>query len=328
MPDLLDARHLLEGAEQAAVSGDFSSANELLREAARIQEAELGPLHPDLANTLNNLAIVAEKTGQTGDAETFYRRAAAIATASLPADHAMVAESRKNLEDFCREHGLSIAEVAVMTTSAPDPAIELEAQTQPIARPASQPLPPVPRRSSRRLAWAAIGAVVLLVVAVLVGRPWSSSQPSMAPPPTTAVEPAVPPVVAPAPIERARPPDAAPPASRSPASGATVSLAVAQLCQPFSTGGGGWQCASPGDAVAPGRLVLYTRVKASSDATIVHRWYRDDVLRQSVNLTVRANASAGFRTYSRQTVDSGGNWRVEVRGANGDLLHEERFAVR
>ena len=166
MPELLDARHLLEGAEQAAASGDFSSANELLRDAARIQEAELGPLHPDLANTLNNLAIAAEKTGQTGDAETFYRRAAAIASASLPADHPRVAESRKNLEDFCREHGLSIAVAAVVATSAPDPAIELEAPTQAIARPASQPLPPVPRRSSRPLAWAAIGAVALLVVAV------------------------------------------------------------------------------------------------------------------------------------------------------------------
>jgi hypothetical protein len=328
MPELLDARHLIEGAEQAAGSGDFSSADELLREAARIQEAELGPVHPDLANTLNNLAIVAEKLGRPDDAETFYRRAAAIASASLPADHPMVAESRKNLEDFCREHGLAIAEAAVMTASAPDPAIELDAPTEAIARPASQPLPPAPRRSSRPLAWAAIGAVALLVVAVLVTRPWSSSQPSTAAPPTTAVEPAVPPVVAPAPIERARPPDAAPPASRSPAPGAAVSLAFAQLCQPFSTSSGRWQCDSPGDAVAPGRVVLYTRVKSSSDATIVHRWYRDDVLRQSVNLTVRANASAGFRTYSRQTVDVGGNWRVEVRDANGALLHQERFAVR
>ena len=327
MPELLDARHLLEGAEQAAASGDFSSANELLREAARIQEAELGPLHPDLANTLNNLAIAAEKSGQTGDAETFYRRAAAIASASLPADHPMVAESRKNLEDFCREHGLSIAEAAVMTTSAPDPAIELEAPTQAIARPASQPLPPAARRSSRPLAWAAVGAAVLLVVAVLVTRPWSSSQPSTAAPPTRAVEPAVPPAVAPAPNEPARPPGAAPPTAPSPASGA-VTLAGAQLCQPFSTIGGRWQCDSPGDAAAPGRLVLYTRVRSSSNATIVHRWYRDDVLRQSVNLTVRANASAGFRTYSRQTVDSGGNWRVEVRNSNGDLLHEERFVVR
>ena len=98
---------MLEVAEHAATGGDFASADELLRGAARIQEAELGPLHPDLANTLNNLAIVAEKMGRPGDAETFYRRATAIASASLPADHPMVADSRQNLEDFCRARGLA-----------------------------------------------------------------------------------------------------------------------------------------------------------------------------------------------------------------------------
>ena len=94
---------------------DLALADELLRGAARIQEAELGPLHPDLANTLNNLAIVAEKTGRLDDAETFYRRAVAIASASLPADHPMIAASRENLEDFCRAHGLPIDPPAFMT---------------------------------------------------------------------------------------------------------------------------------------------------------------------------------------------------------------------
>src|ERR1041385_8674066 len=100
MSALPDLRDMLARAEMAATSGDLASADELLRAAARIQEAELGPLHPDLANTLNNLGIVAEKTGRLGDAETFYRRAAAIASVSLPADHPMVAESRQNLADF------------------------------------------------------------------------------------------------------------------------------------------------------------------------------------------------------------------------------------
>ena len=47
-----------------------------------------------------------------------------------------------------------------------------------------------------------------------------------------------------------------------------------------------------------------------------------------MTLTIRANAKEGYRTYSRQTVDAGGDWRVEVRSAGGDLLHERRFAVR
>ena len=137
------ARQLLEMAERFAVEGDLSSADQLLRDAARIQEAELGPLHPDLANTLNNLAIVAEKTGRTSDAETFYRRAAAILSESLPADYPMVVESRKNLEDFCREHGLSIAEATVMTPSAPATSV-------------APKVPAAPPRSSHRLTWMAI----------------------------------------------------------------------------------------------------------------------------------------------------------------------------
>ena len=60
----------------------------------------------------------------------------------------------------------------------------------------------------------------------------------------------------------------------------------------------------------------------------MHRWYRGDTLRQSAKLTIRANASEGYRTFSRQTVDRGADWRVEVRSAGGDLLHEQRFVVR
>ena len=195
MSELQNARRLLEMAEHAAIDGDFSSADELLRDAARIQQAELGPLHPDLANTLNNLAIVAERTGRPGDAETLYRRATAIASASLPADHPMVAESRQNLEDFCRERGLPITAAAAMTPSTQDTVAWLDAfapelasgaaEMPPGVRPlASQPLPPAPRRSSRQFAWVAIGAIVLVTVAVLVRRPWSSRETPTATPAT------------------------------------------------------------------------------------------------------------------------------------------------
>src|SRR5258708_32605783 len=100
MSEHQDARDLLDRAERAATAGDLASADELLRSAARIQEAELGPLHPDLANTLNNLAIVAERTGRPSEAETLYRRAAAIAAAALPPGHPMGAESRQKPEDL------------------------------------------------------------------------------------------------------------------------------------------------------------------------------------------------------------------------------------
>jgi hypothetical protein len=372
MTELRDVRHTLEMAERAAIDGDFSSADELLKDAVRMQEAELGPLHPDLASTLTNLAIVAEKTGRLGEAETFFRRAAAVASASLPADHPVVAESRQNLDDFCRERGLPIGAVAIVTPSAEDTVRRLGSPVPEVAsgpagtvtavqatdagnsphvgplsagapvprtsQTASQPLSPTPRGSSRPLAWVAMGAIVLITVALFVRGPWlSDEKPPAGPSAASATEPAPPPPAMPAPIEQAQPPIVASgddrkvvtdkPASSAPTSGA-VSLTTAQLCQTFSTSGGTWRCDPPGDTVALGRIVLYTRVRSPRDAAVVHRWYREDVLQQAVKLPIRANPSEGYRTYSRQTIDGVGSWRVEVRSADGELLHEQRFTVR
>src|SRR5436190_13867057 len=177
MTEQQDARHLLDRAERAATAGDLSSADELLRSAARIQEEELGPLHPDLANTLNNHAIVAERTGRSSEAETLYRRAAAIAAAALPSDHPMVAASRQNLEDFCRARGLSSDAAAVIpptktvppSSAAPPPDLRSSATI------ATQPLPPAPApgRAPHSLAGVATGAVVLVAAVLLVLRPWA-----------------------------------------------------------------------------------------------------------------------------------------------------------
>jgi hypothetical protein len=338
------------------MAGDFTAADELLRGAARIQEDELGPLHPDLANTLNNLAIVAEKTGRPGEAEPLYRRAAAIAAAALPSDHPMIVETRQNLEDFCRAHGLPIDTPAVVTPTA-DTAQEIKAVAKPAApQPvlprrdpgppapiASQPLAPAPTadRASHALGWLATGVVILVGVVLIVLRPWSSRDASV--PPTTPepaaarpAEPVSPPIATPpagsAPIGEAAP-KAAPrrddrkvTTNTPPATGA-ITLATAQLCRNFSTTGSNWRCAEAGSSVAPGPIVFYTRVASPRDTAIVHRWYRGNTLRQSVKLTTRANATEGYRTYSRQTVDQG-DWRVEVMSTDGKLLHEERFVVR
>lgn len=92
-------------AEQAANAGDYATAEPLLREAALLQEAALGPLHPDLANTLNNLAVVCELTDKMADAEQYYRRAYLIATTSLPPGDELRATSERNLRDFCQARG-------------------------------------------------------------------------------------------------------------------------------------------------------------------------------------------------------------------------------
>ena len=123
MADTRDIQSVVEAAEQAARGGDYASAERLLTEVAGLQEASLGPLHPDLANTLNNLAIVCEITEKPADAERHFRRAYAIATAALPPDHPFVATSRKNLEDFCNTRGIAVDEPPAPPPVVADPVV-------------------------------------------------------------------------------------------------------------------------------------------------------------------------------------------------------------
>ena len=51
---------------------------------------------------------------------------------------------------------------------------------------------------------------------------------------------------------------------------------------------------------------------------------------RAVQLCIQANPGVGYRTYSRNDIsrERAGDWRVELRSANGTVLHEERFTVR
>jgi hypothetical protein len=77
-------------------------------------------------------------------------------------------------------------------------------------------------------------------------------------------------------------------------------------------------------------LSFYTRIRSSKDTTVQHRWYRGDRLYQSRDLRIAANSESGYRTFSQYRLDaeSGGRWRVELRSADGILLHQEQFDVR
>jgi hypothetical protein len=105
MPDDLDLDAAMAAAEHAAGSGDFAAAERHLSDAARLQEEALGPAHPDLANTLNNLGVVYERNGRTDEAEASYRRAYTIARETLAPDHPFVATSAENLREFCETNG-------------------------------------------------------------------------------------------------------------------------------------------------------------------------------------------------------------------------------
>src|SRR5262245_8157377 len=74
MTDVRDPASLIEAAQKAVGAEDYLKAERLLREAAATQEAGLGPDHPDVAGTLNNLAFVCERLNKVEDAERGYRR--------------------------------------------------------------------------------------------------------------------------------------------------------------------------------------------------------------------------------------------------------------
>ena len=346
MPDLGDARQQLDLAEQAALAGDLSAAREFLTSALRIQEAELGAPHPDVISTLSNLAVIAERTGRNDEAEAGYRRTAALAASSLPPGHEMVVESRRNLEAFCREHGLDARPPRAAPPASREPTrIEPRVENHP---PAANPTArersrPAQQRSSGPLLWLGIAAVILSAVVILqiarqgpatgeVSTSQATTIQTAAPEPVTSPSPAIetppPAPVATESLEQASP-AAAPPAAISAApSGSGASIVTAELCQKFSTSSGAnWQCDPARNPAAEGSMVMYTRIKSARDGSVLHRWYRGDALRQSVRLTTRANASEGYRTYSRQTVNAG-DWRVDVRSTDGALLYEQSFSVR
>ena len=131
MPETRDPQAVIAAAEQAALAGDYAAAERLLRDAAGLQEASLGPDHPELANTLNNLGVVYEVTEKPEEAERCFRRASTIAAAVLAPDHPFVATSRKNLEDFCAARGIPVD----------PPAPAKSAEPKPIERPAIEPTP-------------------------------------------------------------------------------------------------------------------------------------------------------------------------------------------
>jgi hypothetical protein len=99
------------------------------------------------------------------------------------------------------------------------------------------------------------------------------------------------------------------------------------VCRDLVPTGAEWQCDPVGDTIEPGRVSFYTRVASSYDTVIEHRWYQGDRLRQRIPLRIKANPN-GYRTYSRSTVETSGNWKVEVWTEDGTLLTEERFTVR
>ena len=282
------------------------------------------------------------------DAEHYFRRAYAIATATLSPDHPFVATSRKNLHDFCAARGrpaeLPPSPPAVAAwLDAPEPAAPPSESSRPAKKQDETPIPR--KRSLRPLALGALGGVALLIVILSMARPWGSpAEKTQSPPPATdvvparqtpAAEPTTPPAEPlPPPPHTAKPTQ--PIRSEDAAIGARPStparpavmptVATAQLCTALTN----WRCTSADGQVSPGRMFFYTKVKSATATTIEHRWYQGERMHRAVQLRIEANPGDGYRTYSRTAIGSerAGDWRVELRSADGTVLHEERFTVR
>jgi Protein of unknown function (DUF2914)/Tetratricopeptide repeat len=347
MPKSCEPQSVIDAAEQAAAAGHYASAEELLRDAARLQEATFGPLHPDLANTLNNLGILCEFTDKPADAEVCYRKAYAITTAVLEPDHPFAATSRKNLRSFCEAHGLSVEPPAPPSVESPAPLLADEPEQEPQVvspvRPQIRPWHAELRRFALRglssrftMTIVALGLCGLASILLIATGPWlHSNEPAESTP--AGLTPSLAETSAPGdPV--AGSPGGAVARTKGPARAASagaLTLASATLCRDLTTNGqldvaGGWQCVPARGPFDSGALFFYTRLKSPDDTRVQHRWYRDDRLYREVSLRVRANEQDGYRTYSRYTMNkqSAGNWRVELRSSDGVLLHEERFVVR
>ena len=342
---MLDPAPIIEAAQQAAVAGDYPEAEQPLRKAAAIQEVSLGSVHPDLASTLNNLALVCERTNKLDEAERGYRRAHAIAVASLSPGHPFISTSYKNLVDFCEAHKIPIWK---------PPAVRSDDDTsspEPHAEPQPQPTLPVdtPRRTwpPRPIVLATLGVAVVVAVAFAVH--WRRTTDASVPlpqaqdissasdsPATSATTPALtgkPKSTVtlerradptPAPVERPQPRETS-------ITSAPVSVLNAQLCSALEkTGSPDWQCASVTSDPQPGTYIFYTRLLTNADTTVEHRWYRGERVHQVRRLRVVASAGSGYRTFSSNTISAerAGDWKVELRAADGTLLREQHFVIR
>jgi DUF2914 family protein len=287
---------------------------------ARLQAESLGPKHPDLASTFNNLGVVCEHVNKLLDAGRFYRAALSIASESLNAEDPLVVTSRNNFNEFHR--GLGLVDTA---PTIPSPQLRRQAIVAGMVMgvallgglaiwftraPAKQPTTAETRIVEERLSQ--------------LGDPLVPAKPAVPSQDSAPSQPPVTRVIA----ERPAPaPEAAPVRMTiSPPQKVESQVLEASLCQSLSTSGGRWEC-TPTPGVAAGDLLyFYTRIASSTSTRIHHRWYRNGTLRQDIGLAVYANPSAGYRTYSQRRVESG-DWRIALVGADGEVLREESVEV-
>ncbi len=83
-------------------TGKYDRAVVVAKKALAVAEKNVGPNHPDVATSLDNLALIYGVQAQYAVAEPLHKRALAIREEALGPDHPAVGQSLNNLAVLCR----------------------------------------------------------------------------------------------------------------------------------------------------------------------------------------------------------------------------------
>ncbi|AEP13144.1 tetratricopeptide repeat protein [Chloracidobacterium thermophilum] len=86
-------------------AGKYDQALVVAKKALEVAEKSVGPEHPNVAKSLNNLAYLYNAQGQYAQAEPLFRRALAIQEKALGPDHPDVATNLNNLAVLYKNQG-------------------------------------------------------------------------------------------------------------------------------------------------------------------------------------------------------------------------------
>ena len=102
---LFEATHLNKRAIELDNTGRHSEAEPLYQESLAMREEVLGPDHPDVAVSLNNLAFLYGEQGRYSEAEPLCKRSLAIWEKAFGPDHLNVATALINLATLYQHQG-------------------------------------------------------------------------------------------------------------------------------------------------------------------------------------------------------------------------------
>ena len=83
-------------------AADYDRAIVVAKKALEVAEENVGPNHPDVATSLNNLALLYDTQGKYAQAEPLYKRSLAIKEKALGPNHPSVASSLENIAALYR----------------------------------------------------------------------------------------------------------------------------------------------------------------------------------------------------------------------------------